>query len=99
MSGVLRNGLIAAGALLLSVAIANPASAQKSGGFLRIQHWDSPASMSIHEEATYSVVVPIMEVMNNLVIYKQDVAQNSMDNIVSDLAESWNWGEDGKDLT
>src|SRR5436853_517783 len=70
-----------------------------SGGVLKVQHWDSPASMSIHEEATYSTVVPIMGVMNNLVLYKQDVAQNSIDTIVPDLAESWAWGEDGKDLT
>ena len=27
--------------------------------------------MSIHEEATYSVVVPMMGVMNNLVLYDQ----------------------------
>src|SRR5205809_6061878 len=75
------------------------AFAQKSGGVLRIQHWDSPASMSIHEEATYSVVVPIMGVMNNLVMFKQDVAQNSVQSIVPDLAESWSWSEDGVELT
>ena len=55
-----------------------PASAQKSGGILKIQHWDSPASMSIHEEATYSVVVPMMGVFNNLVMFEQDVPQNSL---------------------
>src|SRR3954452_4751453 len=49
--------------------VSNHAAAQKSGGILRIQPWDSPASMSIHEEATYSVVVPMMEVFNNLVVY------------------------------
>ena len=54
--------------------------------------------MSIHEEATYSVVVPIMGVMNNLVLFHQDEQQNSMD-IVPDLAESWSWSEDGKELT
>jgi peptide/nickel transport system substrate-binding protein len=83
----------------LLVAAAGPAAAQKSGGVLKVQHWDSPASMSILEEATYSTVVPIMGVMNNLVIYKQDVAQNSLSDIVPDLAESWSWSEDGKDLT
>ena len=55
--------------------------------------------MSIHEEATYSVVVPIMGVMNNLVLFRQDQEQNSLDNIVPDLAESWSWSEDGKELT
>ena len=85
--------------LALGVAGAAPAAAQKYGGTLTIQHWDSPASMSIHEEATYSVVVPMMGVMNNLVLFRQDKEQNSMDNIVPDLAESWSWSEDGKELT
>src|SRR5438309_4942667 len=89
----------AAGALVIALAGAGPALAQKSGGVLKIQHWDSPASMSILEEATYSTVVPIMGVMNNLVMYKQDVPQNSMQTIVPDLADSWLWSEDGTELT
>ena len=90
---------LAIGALAAAVASAGPATAQKPGGTLTIQHWDSPASMSIHEEATYSTVIPIMGVMNNLVLYRQDKEQNSLDGIVPDLAESWSWSEDGKDLT
>jgi peptide/nickel transport system substrate-binding protein len=89
----------AAGAAFLVLAGAGGALAQKPGGVLRVQHWDSPASMSIHEEATYSVVVPIMGVMNNLVMFKQDVPQNTLQSIVPDLAESWSWSEDGNDLT
>src|SRR5215475_11698184 len=96
MRRVLRAFL--ATAILLAVG-GNPALAQKSGGILKIQHWDTPASMSIHEEATYSVVTPMMGVFNNLVMYKQDVAQNSLQSIVPDLAESWSWDEGGKDLT
>ena len=87
--------IFAAGAL----SVTAPAVAQKSGGVLKIQHWDSPASMSIHEEATYSTVVPIMGVMNNLVLYKQDVPQNSMSSIVPDLGTEWSRSEDGKELT
>jgi peptide/nickel transport system substrate-binding protein len=94
-----RQALFGALALIIGIAIANPGLAQKPGGVLKIQHWDSPASMSIHEEATYSVVVPIMSVMNNLVLYKQDVAQNSLQSIEPDLAESWSWSEDGTELT
>jgi len=97
MRRILRG--VAAGAAILALASAGPALAQKSGGVLKIQHWDSPASMSILEEATYSVVVPIMGVMNNLVLYKQDVAQNSLQSIVPDLADSWSWSEDGTELT
>src|SRR5438270_5056637 len=89
----------AAGALMVALTGSGPALAQKAGGVLRIQHWDSPASMSIHVEATYSVVVPIMGVMNNLVMFRQDVPQNSMQSIIPDLAESWSWSEDGVDLT
>ena len=48
-----------------------PAVAQKSGGTLRMYFADSPASMSIHEEATTSAVVPIMGVFNNLVMFDQ----------------------------
>src|SRR6266700_1121076 len=90
---------VAAGALVIALAGAGPALAQKSGGTLKVQHWDSPASMSILEEATYSTVVPIMGVMNNLVIYKQDAPQNSMQTIVPDLADSWSTSEDGTELT
>src|SRR5579884_664924 len=80
-------------------AAGGPAFGQKSGGILKIQHWDSPASMSILEEATYSTVVPMMEVMNNLVVYDQHIAQNSQSTIRPDLAESWEWNEDGTELT
>ena len=39
-------------AALVGVA-AEPASAQKAGGILKMYSPDSPASMSIHEEATF----------------------------------------------
>ena len=71
----------------------------KQGGILRIYHRDSPANVSIHEDATYSVNVPFMAVFNNLVMYNQHVAQNSLDSIVPDLAESWAWSDDNKTLT
>jgi peptide/nickel transport system substrate-binding protein len=89
-------------AIMTFLAVASPlgpAWAQKSGGVLRITHRDSPISMSIHEEGTISVVLPMMGVFNNLVIFDQHVRQNSLDGIVPDLAESWKWSEDGKRLT
>ena len=73
--------------------------AQKPGGVLRITHRDSPASMSIHEEGTISVVLPMMGVFNNLVMFDQHKRQNSLDDIVPDLAEKWTWSEDGKKLS
>jgi peptide/nickel transport system substrate-binding protein len=38
-------------------------------------------------------------VFNNLVIYKQDVPQNSMKSIVPELATRWSWNEEGTELT
>jgi peptide/nickel transport system substrate-binding protein len=89
-------------ALLVAAALmplTGPASAQKSGGVLKIYHRDSPASMSILEEATISTVMPMMSVFNNLVVFDQHVAQNSLKSIVPDLAESWSWNSDGTELT
>ena len=57
--------------LLLAVA-GNSALAQKRGGVLKMYFFDSPASMSIHEEATIAGQGPVMGVFNNLVMYKQD---------------------------
>ena len=85
--------------LLLAIFFCNAAFAQKQGGILRMYHRDSPASASIHEEATFSTVTPFMGIFNNLVMYKQDVAQNSMASIVPDLATSWSWNADNTKLT
>jgi peptide/nickel transport system substrate-binding protein len=89
----------AVGVGLVTVATANPATAQKAGGILRSYSIDSPASMSIHEEVTIYALRPAMGVFNNLVMYDQHVKQNSMQSIVPDLASSWTWDEDGKQLT
>ena len=59
----------------------------------------SPASMSIHEESTIAALGPMMGVFNNLVMFDQHVPQNSLNSIVPDLASSWSWSEDGKELT
>jgi peptide/nickel transport system substrate-binding protein len=85
--------------LLTATAAGDPVLAQKQGGILRMYNPDSPASMSIHEEATVFAERPMMAVFNNLVIYKQDVAQNSLQSIVPDLAIGWSWNEDGTELT
>ena len=80
--------LATAGALLLSMATA---SAQKQGGTLKIGHFDSPASMSMLEESTAAVNRPMMGVFNNLVMFKQDEPQNTIDSIVPELATEWRW--------
>jgi peptide/nickel transport system substrate-binding protein len=94
----MRNTISLGMALSLACAAA-PALAQKSGGVMRMYHRDNPPTLSIHESATNSTVIPMMSVMNNLVIFDQNVAQNSEKSIVPDLAKSWSWGNGGKDLT
>jgi peptide/nickel transport system substrate-binding protein len=88
-----------AGACIVVVATAGPAFAQKAGGILKSYSIDSPASMSIHEEATVFALRPAMGVFNNLILYDQHVKQNSMQSIVPELASSWTWDEDGTRLT
>src|SRR5215469_9019138 len=90
---------VSAGTLLLAMAGGGTASAQKPGGVLKLSHFDSPASMSILEEATRAAVQPMMGVFNNLVLYDQHIAQSSLDTVVPDLATSWSWSEDGRELT
>src|SRR5258707_9013766 len=85
-------------ALLAASFAAGPSVAQKQGGILKIYMLDSPASMSIHEEATVVAERPVMGVFNNLVMFDQHVQQNSLNAIVPDLATDWAWDEDGARL-
>jgi peptide/nickel transport system substrate-binding protein len=78
-------------ALTTLLFISGTVFAQKQGGTLRIYHRDSPASMSIYEETTLSTSMPMMGVCNNLVVFDPNQAQNRLDNIISDLAESWSF--------
>ncbi len=91
-----------AGAVVGACALwlaATPALAQKSGGILRLFHRDSPASLSIHEEATISAVAPAMAIFNNLILFDQHQKQNRMEFIRPDLAESWAWNADHTKLS
>jgi quercetin dioxygenase-like cupin family protein len=85
--------------LLAANVTSSPAAGQKHGGKLKLYTLDSPASMSIHEEATVYAERPMMGVFNNLVVFDQHVAQNSIASIVPDLATAWSWSEDGTQLT
>jgi peptide/nickel transport system substrate-binding protein len=89
----------AASVLLIAISGGGTAFAQKQGGILRMYTPDSPASMSMHEEGTVSVAGPMMAVFNNLVMFDQQVKQNSLQSIVPDLATRWSWSEDGTALT
>src|SRR5947207_13201181 len=73
---------------------AGPAAAQKSGGTLKFFHRDSPASMSILEEATISTVAPMMSVFNNPILFNKHEKHNRPEFIEPELAESWSWNPD-----
>ena len=79
MKGRYRTLAAAIGGLLMVMAAAGPTLAQKAGGILKLSHFDSPASMSILEELTRAALQPMMGVFNNLVMYDQHVAQNSLE--------------------
>ena len=63
-----------------------PASAQKPSGILKVYLFDSPARMSIHEEATIAAEGPMTGVFNDLVMYRRDLPQAGLRSIVPDLA-------------
>src|SRR5712692_3285362 len=91
--------LAAVAALLAALIVPQAAHAKKQGGILKIYFFDSPASVSIHEETTAAGQGPVMGVFNNLVMYKQDVPQSGLQSIVPDLASEWSWDEDKTQLT
>src|SRR5207302_10405668 len=93
------SALVAASALLTAISGGGTAFAQKQGGILRMYSPDSPASMSIHEEGTVFAQGPMMGVFNNLVMFDQQVKQNSLASVIPDLATGWSWNEDGTELT
>jgi peptide/nickel transport system substrate-binding protein len=90
---------IAAAALAVACLTSAQAAEPKHGGVLHIYHRETPPSLSIHEEATFSVNAPAMGIYSNLVIYDQHKPQNSESTIVPDLATSWKWNKDQTELT
>ena len=93
------NITVIAAAGFLIVALASSALAQITGGALQLFQYDSPASMSIHEEALNSAQNPAMAVFNNLVLFDQHQAQNRIDGIQPELATQWSWSAGGTALT
>ena len=70
MTGHVRSAL--ATALFVGLFASGPALAQKPGGILKTSHFDSPASMSMLEEATGAANRPMMSVFNNVVMFKRN---------------------------
>ena len=82
---------VAALAVALIVAFSGESRAQKQGGVMRVYLFDSPATMSIHEEVTIATLASMMGVFNNLVTFDPKVPQSSLGSIVPELATSWSW--------
>jgi peptide/nickel transport system substrate-binding protein len=95
----MKHRLAAIAAVFPLLAIPATGLTQTSGGVLRIGHFDSPSSLSLLEESTLATNRPMMGVFNNLVLFKQDEPQNTLDAIEPELATEWRWSEDGKELT
>jgi peptide/nickel transport system substrate-binding protein len=93
----LATGLLALSAALLISTL--PALAQKRGGTLRLYQLDNPPSASLHEESTITSVTPFSGVYNNLVMFDPFKPHESLDTIVPDLAESWQWDATNTKLT
>src|SRR5438874_1317420 len=83
---LLARALALTGILLGGVTAGGGAFAQKPGGTLKVYFFDSPGSMSIHEESTIAGQGPAQGVFNNLVMYDQHIAQTSIKTIVPDPA-------------
>src|SRR6266404_1467487 len=90
--------LAIAGGLLVASFVADTALAEKPGGVLRMYHFDSPASLSLHEEVTFAALGPAMGLFNNLVMFDQHIAQASFASIVPDLASEWSWDSSKTEL-
>lgn len=99
LAGIRTLTALCAGLAALATAQPGFAAEPKHGGTLRFYHRDSPPSMSILEETTFSTVAPMMAVFNNLVIYNQDEKQNTLADIEPELATSWTWNADNTILT
>src|SRR5258708_3733361 len=98
MNKKMRSMILVMMATALCLVFMTSPRAQKSGGVLKVYFFDSPASMSIHEEATIAGQGPMMGVFNNLVMYDQAVPQSGLKSVVPDLASAWSWDEAGTAL-
>ena len=83
----------------VSAGLRAAADEPKHGGILRMYHRESPASMSIHEEATFSTNVPAMADLQQSRHVRSERGAEQLDTIVPDLATSWAWSADNTKLT
>ena len=70
-------GFASAAALVIVLGAGAPALAQKSGGVLRVPHFDSPASMSVLEEATRATLLMWVDLL------RKDVGEGFPENVTA----------------
>lgn len=85
--------------LIVMMALAASAVAQKYGGTLRGPLRANPITASIHEESSVLTNQTFMAVFNNLVMFDQHVKTASPESIVPELATEWSWSPDNTVLT
>ncbi|MFI5400436.1 MAG: ABC transporter substrate-binding protein [SAR324 cluster bacterium] len=85
-------------ACLFALAPAS-ASAQKYGGILNSMLREAPAHFSPLEVNTVEPVITSVPAYNNLVVFDPLKAQESLANVIPDLAEKWSTSDGGKRLT
>jgi peptide/nickel transport system substrate-binding protein len=83
----------------IGLALTGSAQAQKYGGVLKSLTMENPPSLSIHEENTVATNWPMLPVYSNLVFYNPEKTIESGDDVVGELAESWEWSDGNKRLT
>ena len=91
--------LVVIAALLFAAGVGGFRAGAEARRDLRVSIFDSPATMSIHEEFTIAAQGPAMGVFNNLVMYDQHVAQTGLNSIVPDLATNGGGTRSARQLT
>src|SRR4051812_16936845 len=76
------------------LATAGGTLAQKRGASCVRIYRTIPPVCRFTRKSTVTGERPAMPVFNNLVVFDQHVAQNTMASIAPDLAEKWSWGKD-----
>ncbi|MBI4082784.1 MAG: ABC transporter substrate-binding protein [Candidatus Lambdaproteobacteria bacterium] len=84
--------------LLLTLA-AGAASAQKYGGTLHAMQAANPPSLSLYDETTVLTSFVMQPVYNNLVYYDPLQPRESLETIIPELAESWQWNAERTRVT
>ncbi|MBI4082783.1 MAG: ABC transporter substrate-binding protein [Candidatus Lambdaproteobacteria bacterium] len=84
---------------LLFTLAAGTAPAQKYGGTLQALQTANPPSLSLHDETTFLTGFVMQPVYNNLVYYDPLQGRESLETIIPELAERWQWNAERTRLT